>query len=261
MTVEGSAGDEGQKPGTKTQQGLGGITRFRGAAAEFDIKVAKKPTAFWLDQRGELPATFVAEERYPKTALRLLGERLTGHGDGSEAERSFRSALAAPVVDDEASASRTMSKRETERAGDRVDADIHLCLAELYLDRRRDGEAPAELEAAEKLLVGVESEMYSARRKDIRSRLDLLEGKADAVYGRLSRILYLEFLQRADESTADSLRRVKFGEGRPGTGAEYAMLAVAAHETGNEAVCEQAREEAAKLGVDLAALDALHAGK
>jgi hypothetical protein len=259
MTVEGSPEREDGRASAKTQQGLGGNMRLRGMPATFDVKVPKKPSGFWLDQREELPAYFIAEDRTPKGSLSRLGERLVGHGDGTDAEKTFRAALAAPYRAADSSPAPGVSKRDEERAAEREDARIHLELADLFLDRRRDGEVLAELEAAERLLTGSDSGMYSDRRKDIRSRLELLAGEMDSVYRRWEKSLYLRFVQREGESTGASLRRMKFEGGEWGSGIEYAMLAVAAHATRNEPVCEKARKEAAKQGIDVSALDALHA--
>ena len=78
------------------------------------------------------------------------------------------------------------------------------------------------------------------------------------VYDRLSQLLYLYFRQREDESTAEQLRRIRFARGVRRGGDAYAMLAVAAHHTGHEPVCELARKEAALQRVDVEALEALH---
>lgn len=87
----------------------------------------------------------------------------------------------------------------------------------------------------------------------LRARLDVRAGAYEKAYDELAQRLRLRFRQRSDESIAETARRNKFADGVSGPPEAYALLAVAARETGRGAVAAQAREEADRRGADMSA--------
>ena len=68
-------------------------------------------------------------------------------------------------------------------------------------------------------------------------------------------MLFRSIVLTVGQSTSEQVRRQKFRSGRWGDGEDYALLAVAAFETGHDIVARAARNEAEQRGADLTALD------
>lgn len=237
-----------------TARGLGGLMTIEGDVNHFRIPVAQEPKNFWLDQRGEVLATFYAERRHPKRIMRYRAVNLMMAGDADAAENLLRAALDAPTHVAEV-ADRQLNRREIEDFTRWENTAIHLRLAELYLDTGRSAAAVEALDAAEQLVSGpMFQRWYVVDRELLRARLELEQGDYRAAYRRLSRHVYLEFVQRYGEPIADALRRRRFLEGTTRRREAYAMLAIAAHETGEAAVARKALDEAATRMVDMSAL-------
>ena len=85
-----------------------------------------------------------------------------------------------------------------------------------------------------------------------------IDDQAHQAWANLKKNVRLDFRQSADDSTAEQMRRSKFSEGIRGSAQTYAMLAIAAHFTDHEPICERAMQEAQRKGTDIAPLVALH---
>jgi hypothetical protein len=237
-----------------TARGLGGQLTIEGDVNHFRIPVAQEPKNFWLDQRGEVLARFYAERRYPKRILRYRAMNSMLSGEADTAEELLRAAISAPTHVAEVS-DRPLSKSEIADFTRWEDTAIQLGLAEIYLDTGRFAAAIEALDAADRLVSGPLYQLwYVASRDLLRARLELEQGDYKAAYRRLSRHVYLEFVQRYGEPIADTLRRRRFLEGTTTRREAYAMLALAAHETGETAVALKALEEAESRSVDMSAL-------
>jgi hypothetical protein len=88
-------------------------------------------------------------------------------------------------------------------------------------------------------------------------RFAIREGRFKDAYGPLSKKLALEFDRTSEDTIFDAARRKKFRRGRWMRGDAYALLALAAHETGHDEVALAALDEAEERGADVSALRAL----
>ena len=200
---------------------------------EFDLPF--EPDALWLDRRSDVYGTFFDSSRWPKGALEWQAIAAESEGDYSRAAELFGRALEAPyyvpLEDEEYDPD---DDEETTRARN---ARIHIHLAELYLRTHDDARAVGEIEAVEALPKRFARPLRE-RIEVARSRLDLHRGDYGAVVQRL----------RPRLRGYDRMRLI----------AGYAVLAVAAHETGNDQVYEKAARIAERNGVDITALRDLH---
>ena len=237
----------------QTGRGLGGNLVIQGARSEFSFTVKERPRDFFIDQGGEVLAYFYCESREPKRMLRYRALELSG----DEAEALYREALRAPLLSEHALPLAQLSDRELERQTNVEDGRIHLNLARLFLDQQRDADARQALDAAERLL-GREA-VFHAEREILRSRLEVRSGDYKPAWNRLSRSLSLNFPRLSTNTLIDDARRLKWrtGNRRNGDGEDYALLAVTAFETANEAVARQAISEAENAGADVTALKAI----
>jgi hypothetical protein len=245
--------------GVKTEQGLGGRVVLDGESTPFSIPIPRQPKAFWLDQRGEVLATFHCEACEPKRGLHREGLHLARLGQLDPAEAKLREALAAPQWSGQSLSLRDKAPNPKDAAREALfeDVGIRADLADLLIDAGRDAEARSEVEALDKLLRGPDEAWRRSQRLLTHLRLDLRAGDYRSAYERLAGRVYLPFLQKYDESFADTALRHRFDTGLIVGGSGYAMFAVAAHMTGHEAVAARAMDEAEKRGADVDALEPL----
>jgi tetratricopeptide (TPR) repeat protein len=242
------------KSKTTTAKGLGGTLILDAEVTPFRIPLDREPESFWLDQRGEVLATFHCEEREPKSVLRYRADLLARTGQHDEADELYGRALAAPVLSEAATTDDAPGKRAMERERRLQDATIQVGRAALYLDTERDADAAAALDSADDLVPELDRHLLMHERTVLRTRLYLRAGEFERAYDTLSPVLFLD-LPRGD-SLADAARRDRFrsrGHVRLGPDA-YAILAIAAHETGHREVAATARKTADDLGADMTAL-------
>ena len=254
-------------PDTTTQMGLGGNMILRGEATPIHVVIDPQPESFWLDQRGEVLATFRSEQREPKRFLRYRALEAARAGRHDEAQALYRQALEAPLLAPEIVEKRP-SKRDEEHDSREENAAIHVGLAALFLDQGRDAAAIEALDQSDRLSSGEETEdfffrwLYDERtdypfwRKLLRARVASRAGDYAEAYDLLSKLLYLNFPQREGETLADVTRRQRFrSEDRMvGNGRDYALLAAAAWEQGHKDVARQAAKAAAERDANVAAL-------
>lgn len=245
---------------TTTQTGVVGILALQGEVTSIRIPIDRQPESFWLDQRGEVLANFYCEQREPKRMLSYRGWELARAGRHDEAEELYHKALQAPLLSQELIAD-LPAKRHGELLSRRQDAAVHIGLAEIHLDRGRDLEAAAALDAADRLLTRLEKNQYDFWRKTLRARIATRKGDYPSVYDELSKQLYLDFPYRMDETLADGARQQRFrtGDRGYGDGDDYALLAASAWETGHRDVALQALQEAEKRYADVEELKTLMA--
>jgi hypothetical protein len=122
------------------------------------------------------------------------------------------------------------------------------------LDLGEDRQAEESIDRGQKILPNFDRSGFIESRYLARSRLFMRRGEYPAAFNLLKKHLRLIFLQREGESALDQRRRIRWQDGRAGTAQEYALLALAAHYTGNEQVCNRAMEEAETRGADVTPL-------
>jgi hypothetical protein len=227
--------DTGDWGKIQSARGFGGRLVLKGQSTPFLLKVPEKPEKLELDQFGEVLALFHDEDWTPKRTLRVQAQDLATRGDSRAAEGMLRQALEAPVYSERAVAWMSPKRRKSldQDAEARVeDARIHTLLAGLLMDLGDLDGSEREIVAAEALLEEPDKEAGWRDRHLLRSRLDLAKGDADAAYQRLKKGLRRGWLD---------------AEG-------YALLALAANETGRDRVADQAMRRAEARGVDVRAL-------
>lgn len=232
----------GKRGTIQRARGFGGRLVLQGQETPFQFTVPEKPERFELDQLGEVLALFHDEEWTPKRTLRLLAEETQRSGLVDASEEMLRKALEAPLYSERATAwlssdaQKESEKRKVEEAEQKTEkfenARIHTLLARFLMDRGELDGAEKEIVAAEGLLEKPDHEAGWWDRHLLRSRLELARGDAEAAYTRLRQARYSWSL-----------------------GAEgYALLALAASESGHDRMAEQALEKAEARGVDMRAL-------
>jgi tetratricopeptide (TPR) repeat protein len=132
-------------------------------------------------------------------------------------------------------------------------------LTQLYLDQDRDDEAIQTFEQAKAKLPSLDRNFYKRTRTLIDSRIAVREGRYKEAYGQLSKSLALDFDRTSESTIFDSARRKKFRSGRRAwmSGDAYALLAIAAWETGHREIADRAIEEAEERGAEMSALRAV----
>jgi len=231
-----------------------GTTALEGSKLSFELQAPDEPLEFQLDPERRVLAFLYREGSSESTALTVRADQLASNGKTEEAIELLREA-----IDSERSAGGVESDRDDPDRGTATKIrDLYLRLAGLYLDEGRDDEAGAALQAAKQSVDRLDRGRFNWRQTVLETRLELRNGDYKSAYGTLQKHMRLPFLQRADESTADQMRRARFKDGIRGDGQTYAMLAIAAHYTGHEKICRRAADEAASLGANMAQLEGIH---
>jgi hypothetical protein len=238
--------------GATVTRGLGGNVVLRGASTPFSIPLKRQPEEFWLDQRGQVLAYFFCESREPKRMLLHRALQLEGQAAAELLERALRT----PLLSEAARAKSELSEKEIARRERLIDSRILVELARLHLDRRDPAAAKASLSSAEQVLPNLDKRYYKSERSYLGARIALQEGRYDAAFGE-SRTLRLSFPYLDTDSLGQDLRRSRWRDGRSGHGEDYAVLAVAAYETGRLLVARRAMEEAEDRGAEMGPLRAL----
>jgi len=233
----------------QTKLVISGTTVLEGNELSFELSSPAEPVKFKLDPERRVLAFLYHEGSSDSTALKVRADQLASTGETAVAIELLREA-----IDGEQGVDAGGSEYGTQRKI----RDLYLRLAALYLDEGRDDEAGAALEAAKRSVDRLTRGRFNWQQTVLETRLELRNGDYKSAYGTLQKHMRLPFLQRADESTADTVRRAKFKEGIRGDGQTYAMLAIAAHYTGHEKICRRAADEATSLGANMAQLDGIH---
>ncbi|HEX7181859.1 MAG TPA: M1 family aminopeptidase [Thermoanaerobaculia bacterium] len=215
------------KPKGKGRDGANALIRgniqVKGESTKFALEVANEPKGVWLDRDGRVLGHFFDENQNPKRALFFQGLREAAAGRLDEAAALYDQALAAkePPPED---TGRTVYWQNIQWARRVLNALIELSRARLFLDLGRDEDAEASLDRAQKVL-GKDHDSIEL----LQSRLDVRRGSYDRAFRRLRK-------------------------GGAGSGETYALLAIAARETGHTEYLEEALKKARENGADLALL-------
>jgi hypothetical protein len=243
---------DGSSPGGGgTEPGLGGRLRLEREITRFSIPLDRRPRAFWLDQRGDVLASFFDERRQPKRNLRHRADQLGIAGRPEQAEMLYRRALEAPLRGE---APEGLAPEDLDQAASFEDVRIRLALARLLLEEGRLEEARGELDLVERSLARG-SEFERVRRDVLAARVELQAGGYREAFRRLNEYLRLRPLSFEDQ-LARSLARIR-GQWADEQAEAFALFAIAAHETGRRELAREALRRAEARGVDLEALRGL----
>jgi hypothetical protein len=245
----------------------GPVERLAGMLLEgrdptFELRFAERPTRFEIDPQGRTLAFFVNQTLAPKSSLERRGAQLARLGRRDEARDVLLQALQADFLGGsavEVEVEVETDDRRLDSNARRADRDIQYDLAELHLLAGEDQLAEEAIEAGLQALYHDQRAAFHWRRTKLETRLALRRGDYDKAYSNLKTHVQLDFRQSGEDSTTEQLRRAKFSDGIVGDGQTYALLAIAAHFTDHEPVCQRAIEEAQEKGADMSPLLLLHA--
>lgn len=221
--------DPAQKKGPGREganRSVRGNLMLKGASSEFSIPVGFEPKGIWLDRERTVFGVFFDESRNPKKAVYFLGLDAAAGGRREEAERLFVQALGMKEPYPEAEKGETLYWQYIHFHRRILNALIESSRAHLFLDLDQDEKAEDAIRRA---------------RRSVRTDLDLdrLEARLEVRRGRYDKAYRL--LRREDRHEALDPQ-------------DYALLAVAARETGHTKEFEEALEKARESGVDVSAL-------
>jgi hypothetical protein len=232
-----------------------GQLMVRGWREQFEIETDMEPEELVFDPRGEILARFYSIRRSPKRFARYQAQDLIVAGRSAEAEQELFRALGEPVgVPSDPPALPWLRDDESENR--KEDAAIRLMLVDLYLDRGRDSEAEAQLRLADDLLVDQRTR-FRMQRDTLWARLELRAGAYPQAYRRLKQAMRLAAPRRERQDWRARIMQLQLKAERQAVTEAYALLAVAAFETGNRDDYEWARAGARERGADLAAIKPL----
>lgn len=199
----------------------------KGESTEFAIDVENEPKAFWLDRKARVFGRFFDENRHPKRMLSFQGGKAAAAGRLDEAAALYEKALATeePPPD----SGETVYYQDLQWVRRAMNARIELARARLFLEQGRDGEAAEALDRAERMYKDDEEFQL------LQARLDMRRGDYPKAYQRLRKEL-----KKGDLYSIEG----------------YALLAIAARETGHGEELEKALKKAREGGADVGALSA-----
>ena len=229
----------GESEDPEEQLFLSGRIGIKGSTSTFSVETEYEPLDFWFDRDGEALATFSCETRYPKRVLLRRGRTLAVAGSWDEAEATYRAALASPDRRNTAEEKQGEPKEEEEtgepsEASLARDVELHLLLADLYLDQGREQDAIQAIAIAEEL--GKSKRIAWERDMErLQNRMALRKGEYNRVYRQLRRIVYHDL----SHTTTENLL----------------FLAVAAREQGHRLEAERALQFAQERGANVSLLE------
>ena len=226
---------------------------LNGPRDSFEITFDREPSELRLDPRGEILAWFHSAKKDPRRVGRYAALDLTAEGRLDEAEARYLAALEAPSLPAEPPGPVPWLFNEQSH-GLRESARIRLALARLYLDRARLHEAESQLDTVDESL-GQDPIGFRVERDALRGRLEIARGDYEPAFQRLKRMLRMA--SRGGTDWRSMLLRVRLGSEWQAMTEAYAMLAVAAYETGNLAEARWALQEARERGADVDELSRL----
>lgn len=197
----------------------------KGESTEFTIDVEHEPKAFWLDRKAQVFGRFFDENRHPKRLLALQGAKAAAAGKLDQAEALYRQALDAeepPPDTDE-----TVYYQDLQWVRRVMNARIELYRARLFLEQGREKEAEDCLDRAQRFYKN------SEEFKLLQARLDVRHGDYPKAFQRLRK-----GLKTGDLASSEG----------------YALLAIAARQSGHTEEFEKALKRARENGADVSAL-------
>jgi hypothetical protein len=221
-----------------------------GAKFALDFDIPWEPKEVVLDRDREVLALVYTKGRNPKEILLERGTNLAAAGKTAEAEAAFKEGLAAkPSAELQSMLNRFAPFALSLPAGVDIGSSykefllevqnqitnsaLHLSLARLYIDQGKDAAAAGELKQANKSLDREYREWIDEEVALLEARIDVRRGDYKSAFDRMSK--------RIREDGSDSAEA-------------YALLAVAAKESGQTAELQKAIDGARELGVDLTAI-------
>ena len=199
---------------------------MKGETAELKVPLTLEPLAFWLDRRGTVFGHFVDESKNPKRAAYYQAQDALATGHLEQAETLFGKALRAEDARPEGEPGETAYWEDIQAVRRAFDARIESDRAFVFMDLGRDVDAEAALGRARRALG---DDLLLDR---MQARLEVRLGRYDKAY---------RLLRRGD--------RHQTLEGR-----DYALLAIAARQTGHDDEAAKALAKAKANGVDTSAL-------
>jgi hypothetical protein len=239
----------GQGEGLKYAKRLIDIS---GPKFALDLDIPWEPKDVVLDRDREMPALFYSKGRNAKEVLLQRGTNLAALGKTAEAEAAFKEGVAAtPSVEIEQALNRfapvalwlpvgvdlgkAYKQPLLEIQSQLTNSALHLSLARLYIDQGKEAAAAEELKQANRSLDRDWREWIDDEVALLQSRIDLRHGAYAAAFDRMSKRLKDEGGESAEA---------------------YALLAVAAKQSGQSAELQRAVDVARELGVDVSELTA-----
>jgi tetratricopeptide (TPR) repeat protein len=199
---------------------------LKGASTDFSIDVEHEPKAFWLDRKAKVFGLFHDASKNPKRALYSQASKALDAGRKDEAEKLFAQALETEEPAPEAEGGATIYWEDIQDARRYLNAYIESSRAFLLMDLDRDDEAEKAIGRARRVV-----------RDDL--RLDRMQARLEVRRGRYEKAYQL--LRRGDRHEVLDAQ-------------DYALLAIAARETGHTKEYEEALKKARENGVDVTAL-------
>jgi len=225
----GRAGDDGANATIR------GNILLRGESTEFAIDVEHEPKKLWLDRDRRVFGYFMDESQHPKRALYQDGLSAAAAGDLTAAASLYERALETKEALLEDTSNETWGSLQ--RLQKAYTASIELSRARLFLDRGDEKKAEELLDRAERGLAFRDAgEMLL-----LRARLEIRRGEFEKAYRRLRKNVIAT--EKIDSTEA------------------FALLAIAARQTGNKEEFEKAQKGAKASGADLTALTGNGTGK
>lgn len=201
---------------------------LKGNVTDFAVQVEHEPRGFWLDRRARVFGLFFDESQSPKRALYSQASKASAAGRKDEADKLFIQALEAKEPAPESEGGQTLYWKQIQRARRALNALIESSRAFVLMDLGRDDEAAEALSRARGILE------YDLRLDRMQARLEVRRGRYDKA---------LQLLRRGDRHEILDAQ-------------DYALLAIAARETGRTEIYEEALKKARENGVDVSALTA-----
>jgi tetratricopeptide (TPR) repeat protein len=206
---------------------------LKGASSRFSVPVGFEPKGLWLDRNAEVFGFFFDETRSPKRAAYIQAQEAADAGRLEEADKLFVQAL--DMEDEpapEAEHGRTILWENIQRARRYLNASIESSRALLLMNLDRDDEAEEAIRRARRVFWN--DALGDLRLDRMQARLEVRQGQYEKAYQLLRRIDRQYELQAQD----------------------YALLAIAARETGHTEEAEEALKKARENGVDVSRLTA-----
>jgi hypothetical protein len=247
-------------PEARAAEGRGSVVRrvrqglvfLEGRQGEFEIATEEQPVELRLDPGNEILAYFHSAADEPRRVTRYQAQDLAYAGRAAEAEAAFHRALELPLGP--RAATDAIPWTNDQQAELRQDESlIRLALARLYLEQARRDDAEAELDTVEALL-GPDRLTLRVERDTLRSWLEVLDGEYEPAFRRLKKTLKLASPGEAGRGWRPTLWRVRLGAERLAMVEAWALLAVAAYETGQRDDMRWAIDEARERGAEMEAL-------
>jgi tetratricopeptide (TPR) repeat protein len=208
---------------------VAGNLLLKGGSSRFSVPVHFEPKGLWLDRKNSVFGFFFDESRYPKRAAYYRAREAADGGRLEEAEKLFAQALGMKEPAEEVeTGKRNVQWGDIQWARRVLNARIEANRAVLLMDLGRDAEADAAIGRARWV---VRDDLGLDR---IEARLAIRRGRYEKAYQLLRRSDRYEVLEAQD----------------------YALLAVAARETGHPEEAAEALKKARERGVDMTVLTA-----